>query len=865
MSDIPLNFDAFKKSRVGMRLLLALLFPVIAVISGVRIYYLVDQKMDREWRQSVELDSRTCEARIENSVSQLRMLALHLPTKLILREYMNKIAPQEQSNSREYAVVVDLLASTKEIHPEVSDSWMANAQTGSIMYGNGAYERPASGLKSTPWYSDEMPDNDVHFSPVRFTLGHSSGIITAAIKIVDHSGTVGFMGVDMNIAFLDLTPKLRDVYKSLYAMVVDENGTIISHPDKTLLMRKLDYAPQYRAIEEKIASGGEDWGEYGQEQHQKFFRISGTPGRPWHLVMIVDKADVDWTGDILTYNTMFNVLLNLISCVFLLYIFKLVHREHRNTRSRERILFTIFQNMPIGLMIRNAKTLAAEYLNPEYEKIFRCRSRDMLGERPQGPCGESREVLEALYHGETRYKIVELDKNINGRDVPLKYIFFLAEGVEDWGSIKCVGLVQDMTQERQARETLIAAKELAEAARAGAEGATKAKSEFMARMSHEIRTPMNAIIGLGHLLQRTGLNEAQQAYLRKMDGAAVRLLGIINDILDFSKIEAGKMEVENIKFNLPHLLADLSNITEFAAEEKGLKFSINMEEGTPDSFSGDPLRISQILLNLVNNAIKFTEKGSVTIDVSCRTQNNDLEAGQAMLRFRVADTGIGIPEEQRNRLFAPFSQVDGSTTRRFGGTGLGLAISKKLASLMGGNVQVEDRRDVTGSVFVFTAKAMLREAPQGESESSGGIAPETSKDSVSGGLSPELRDKLSSAKVLLAEDNEINREIALEIMREAGIQVDVAVNGREAVEAALNGEYNLVLMDIQMPEMDGFEATKRIRNCGAPKAENIPIIAITANALSCDKAKSLACGMNAHLGKPFLPEELLRKIAEWLV
>ena len=376
------------------------------------------------------------------------------------------------------------------------------------------------------------------------------------------------------------------------------------------------------------------------------------------------------------------------------------------------------------------------------------------------------------------------------------------------------------------------------------EEATRAKSDFLARMSHEIRTPMNAVIGMTYLAQQSKPDEKLANYLRKIEGASKNLLGIINDILDFSKIEAGKMVLSPASFRLSGLLLSVHDLIEGMAREKKIALDFAVADGVPDVVEGDSLRISQICINICNNALKFTEKGAITLRVEIQEDRGE----EILLHFSVRDTGIGIDEEQQRRIFDSFAQADGSSTRRFGGTGLGLAICKLLVQLMHGEIWVESRPG-EGSTFHFTL--LLRKGAIEEK-----AVPQTADQLTTGSL--------QGKRVLLVEDNDINQEIASELLREAGIDVVVANNGAEALEICKETGFDLVLMDIQMPVMDGLEAARRIRASDFPSAGTVPIVAMTANAMSGDREKSLAAGMNDHITKPIDCGELYTTLRRWM-
>jgi two-component system sensor histidine kinase/response regulator len=550
-------------------------------------------------------------------------------------------------------------------------------------------------------------------------------------------------------------------------------------------------------------------------------------------------------------------------------------------------------------------------------------------------------------------------------------------------SLGTVWMFDDVTQERKAAELMRQAKELAE-------DATRMKSGFLANMSHEIRTPMNAIIGMSHLALQTDLSPKQRNYIEKVDSAARNLLGIINDILDFSKIEAGKMRFEAAEFHLEDVMENLADLCIVRAQDKGLELLFDIGPDVPTALVGDSLRLGQVLVNLVGNAIKFTDHGEVTVGIHTLDFAPEAKPETIQLRFDISDTGVGLSDEQRAKLFSAFSQADASTTRKYGGTGLGLTISQRLVELMEGDISVQSHLG-QGSTFTFTARfglqaeqrvrtqldddvtglrilvvddnarareimlailmsqkfdamavrsgaqaiTALHEAqsagrpfglvlmdwmmpemdglatigqlrndpllsgipafvmvtahsrdelmeqaggtridglllkPVGPSALLDSILCALGKDVVTPGrkqqrqeASHEAEQRVRGAYLLLVEDNVVNQELALEILQGAGVRVDVANNGAEAVGMVARSAYDGVLMDCQMPVMDGFEATRRIRADG--RFNNLPILAMTANAMSGDKELCLEAGMNDHIGKPIDINQLFVSLARWV-
>ncbi|MGD9137768.1 MAG: response regulator [Desulfobacterales bacterium] len=547
-------------------------------------------------------------------------------------------------------------------------------------------------------------------------------------------------------------------------------------------------------------------------------------------------------------------------------------------------------------------------------------------------------------------------------------------------------LQNQINEMNDARRAMLNMMEDLDEARNQAEDATKAKSDFLANMSHEIRTPMNAVIGMTHLAMKTELTAKQYDYLKKIDISAKALLGIINDILDFSKIEAGKLDMEAVDFQLENTLDNISTLVGIKTQEKGLELLFKTDPAVPTALVGDPLRLGQILINLSNNAVKFTDSGEVVIS----TELVRKDKAQVTLKFSVRDTGIGMTTEQAAKLFQPFSQADSSTTRKYGGTGLGLTISKRLAEMMGGEIRVESQAG-QGSTFSFTAnfglgkeaakksfhlsrdlrrmkvlvvddnatsREILQEmlgsfsfevtlaasGPEGITEiekanedrpielvimdwkmpgmdgieasrhiknhtglnkipailmvtaygreelmqqaegmglegfllkpvspsmlfdatiqAFGEAVPEISRAAQRHQKEAEMLQHLQGAHVLLVEDNEINQQVAREILEGVGLNVAIATNGQEAVNAVKENSYDAVLMDVQMPVMDGYTATREIRKDEGN--QELPIIAMTAHAMAGDADKSLKVGMNGHVTKPIDPDQLFSTLQKWI-
>ncbi|WP_407279767.1 response regulator [Aromatoleum evansii] len=623
--------------------------------------------------------------------------------------------------------------------------------------------------------------------------------------------------------------------------------------------------------------------------------------------------------------------------------------------------------------------------------VVRCNRRlhEMFGWPPGGLVGQrtavwypddaahiagGEPVYAAIWRGESHRR----EQQLMRRDGSLFWARLTGTAVDTTDRSKgSVWVIDDISAEIEAVERM-------QKARALAEDAARIKSDFLANMSHEIRTPMNAIIGMTYLVLRTQLDARQRDYIEKIQASSQHLLGIINDVLDFSKIEAGKLVIERIDFDLEKTVADVGAQIVEKTNAKGLELVIDVASDVPSSLVGDPLRITQILLNYANNAVKFTDHGEIVI----RVRRERFEDGDVVLRFEVRDTGIGIAEEQRERLFRSFEQADTSTTRKYGGTGLGLAISKRLAGMMGGSVGVDSQRGA-GSTFWFTCRLgigraeghLLMPAPDlrglralvaddnlssrevlaemmrcmtfrvhavdcghaavaevARAAGAGepydivlidwqmpgldGVAAaremgrlglprlpvrivvtaygreDVARAAVGSGVDDILLKPVTAsalfdtairlldgalrparahaatgdapadlaairgARLLLVEDNELNQEVASELLGAAGFRVDIAANGEEAVQRVQQASYDLVLMDMQMPVMDGVTATRAIRRL--PACAGLPIVAMTANAMAGDREQCIDAGMNDHVAKPIQPDRLWAALLRWI-
>ena len=636
-----------------------------------------------------------------------------------------------------------------------------------------------------------------------------------------------------------------------YHDVHASHSSLLVQPRERLLGKTVrDVLPPEAAqtVLESLAAANVKGSDFGRVIE---LRIDGLPA--WFELSVTTKIE---RNELLAGDKRFLVLSRNITDRRLNELELEQHRQHLETlvqartgelqETNRRLQDTQFAMDSVGIAIHwvDADTSRFLYVNRFAADYLGYTEDEMLGlsvvdidpnfieSNPTSPTSRLRQ------NQRSKFESVNVTKD--GRVFPVEIVVHFLPGQDD-SPARYIAFVTDITQRKEAEQTLITARDVAEAA-------NRAKSSFLANMSHEIRTPLNGITGMVHILRRNGVTPAQAERLDKIDTSVSHLLQIINDILDISKIEAGKFVLHEAALSINGLLDNVATIVSDRAQARNIELRI--EAGLyPAHLRGDPTRLQQALLNYATNAIKFTEHGSVTL----RAAAVDEDPQSVLLRFEVRDTGIGIDPDTVSRLFSAFVQADNSTTRKYGGTGLGLIITRRLAEMMGGEVGVDSQPGV-GSTFWFTARLSRIET---ENPSLGNVAFPADSDAE---LS--IRRRHAGRHILLVDDDATNLEIARYLIEDTGLIVDTAEDGEQAVQRARAGSYALILMDMQMPKLDGLAATRKIRALAAHR--RTPILAMTANAYAEDKERCLSGGMDDFIAKPFDPDALFATLLKWL-
>ncbi len=667
------------------------------------------------------------------------------------------------------------------------------ASTGGLILDHTEKELRNTSVINEPFFREAMQGKVSISSPYRY----KNMVVYNVASPVYSVHTNAIIGVVYNVSKLtDTMSERMSLGEKGYIFVADKEGTVFIHQNEALVLRKnlKDFA-----WGQEILATGKGKISFEENSEGKIAQFDVLPEAGWIAVAVRDFDELSAPGELIRRNATFVAigLLLLLTLIIYLHVSYIVAALLKAVQYAEQV----------------AKGVLDEDLNlgstgpTFFQKIWYNFSQKLPFKKKQKKAEK-----------QTIHRLSEFDRH---DEVGVLY-----------------RALQDMVQSMRAMVQK-------------ADDASRMKSEFLANMSHEIRTPLNAVIGLAHLcLESEESEHKKRTYVEKIEVAGKSLLGIINNVLDTSKIEAGMFELENVQFNLRGLGEQVLTIYQDGAASKKLSLIFDISPKLGGFYMGDPTRLGQVLNNLVGNAIKFTETGSVSVlctPYDHLLQEKSIPEGTVPVCIKVVDTGIGISKQQEEMLFKPFSQADASITRRFGGTGLGLAISKQLVELMGGHIQVES---TIGKGTTFTMIFFFPPVLGGDLK--------IRKEIEEG----ELHVNLSNKRILVVEDNMINQLIMEELLQKTEANITMADNGKIAVEMVQKSNYDLILMDMQMPVMDGIQATKIIRQ--SYSIEQLPIIAVTANAMKEDKDKGIAVGLNDYLTKPIDPKNLMVVLQQWL-
>jgi PAS domain S-box-containing protein len=686
---------------------------------------------------------------------------------------------------------------------------------------------------------------------------HKAGLFFA-IPVMRDGRFCGAIITKVDIESLSFLTKQADTY------VTDSNGVVILAHDSDMVMKHLPEAAVIKMSDaERIAiyqtsnlaelSIGA-WQQHGtlkQINHEAFPHVLASSDLAEYKLKVFAEGDMPSYFSLDRERLSDFLLLSVLGCAFVLisYAFVSLQRTKDIARDSEARLRLILESANCGIWGQTSDG-GCTFINTEAARLLGYEASELVGkplhsivhhshadgsEYPRTDCPMFATGLD----GSPRVASNEVLWRKDGTAFEVEYAtspIILQGNIEG-----TVVIFNDVTERNHQSHLLEIAKEKAEAA-------SRAKSDFLANMSHEIRTPMNAVIGFSELALESANAAEKQSYLKHILDSSKALLGILNDILDFSKIEAQQMDLDESTFHVGELLDGLSKMFQLRAKEKGLEFATSKAADVPDLLVGDQLRLRQILTNLLGNSVKFTASGKVSLEVS-KTDSHD---GYVSLDFCVKDTGIGMTEQQISNLFQPFVQADNSITRRFGGTGLGLSISRKLALLMNGDITIESELE-KGSVFRLQVRFFI---PSHEEQ----VAYAAHHDLKKPAAEQAIQNVLQGKRVLLVEDNRMNQLLASRILDKYGVKVDIANHGEEAIQKLNEGTYDIVLMDIQMPIMDGLEATRRIRL--DERYKHLPIVAMSAGVTLDEQSRCEAVGMTSFIGKPIDSAELNKKLVE---
>lgn len=821
--------------------------------------YLAYKSSLNETTQSLKIDienqTRAIAVSIEEYFRSKQDFVRLMADFLLVREYLDRVRQDTIETDPQFQELCSLLKTVSGPNKDIAIAWLASLRDEySLSYDDISYEKDGWKTRERDWFPGTIESKDVYFSDpyMDFETGEVCVSLIRKVYAPPSGGQEQKPGEVVGVAGLDLFfPPIRDTMEVFvsgdvrYPVLISNDGSILYHPKKELVFKSQlgDLDPALGPFTEKITQtriADTHLLALNQGKTPVYFSHVPVKGTTWSVGIVWQKRDAEKA--LLTFeralsrSLLLNLLLFLVPIVFFSFI--LINRRRRFMKMK-RLYDAVMDQMQVGVAVINPKNDTFILTNPAYthyldmppgkESSF-SNYHSLLGvpevsgifqaASPHGGGQESNPTSETT----------EVQLQLNGTEHCFTHHF---AGFRDYSGQKLVlSVLTDISELKKMQETL-------RIARDAAESASRAKSSFLANMSHEIRTPMNGIIGLTDMLATSRLDARQREYIDLVRSSAAALLTVINDILDHSKIEAGKLLIESYEFDLLGLLQELSFSFSLSAQQKSLEFQVVVSPEVPQFVRGDGNRLRQVLSNFLSNAIKFTTAGKVEL----RVARSDDSKKQNFVRLEVSDTGIGISESKITKLFTPFEQADSSTSRKFGGTGLGLTISKKLTELMGGD---SGCRSEYGVGSVFWCELPLPESAGRQAASEQGEV------------------KTEAMRILLVDDVRINLIVLSSMLQQWGHTIETATNGKQAIELLKKSRYDLVFMDCQMPEMDGYECTRQARLPETGLLDpKVPIIAVTAHAMTGDKERCLAAGMDDYISKPIDHGELQSKLAKW--
>jgi len=863
-------YDAFERLCSNAFVLVA----AASVILGLFIVssYLAYKSSLNETAQSLKTDIENQTHAIAASIAEYfrgkQDFVRLMSDFLLVQEYLDRVRQDTIETDPYFAELCSLLKTVSGPDKDIAIAWLASFRDEySLSYDDISYGKEENGWRTRErdWFPDTMAAEDIYFTDPYQDFETGEVCVSLIRKVYapttrhpqsDEQGeqtkgdVVGFAGLDL------FFPPIRKTMGSFvngdicYPILISNDGSILYHPNEELVFKskfsELDPALE-KFADEIIQTGSSDTDIVTLNQGKTPVYFSHVPvkGTTWSVGIIWQKHDAEKA--LLTFeralsrSLFLNLLLFLVPIIFFGFI--LVNRRRRFMKMK-RLYDTVMDQMQIGVAVINPKNDTFVLTNPAYvhyleiplgKEVLFSTYHSLLGVPDVSGIYQAIFALGNSPESKNAPETTEVRLFLNGQEHFFTHYF--AEFRDYSGQKLVLSVLTDVSELKEMQETL-------RIARDAAEDASRAKSSFLANMSHEIRTPMNGIIGLTDLLATSNLDTQQKEYIDLVRSSAAALLTVINDILDHSKIEAGKLLIESYEFDLRRFVRELSFSFSHSAHQKSLEFQTTVASDLPQLVLGDANRLRQVLSNFLSNAIKFTASGNVELRVTSLADSGK----KNFVRFEVSDTGIGIADSKIARLFTPFEQADSSTSRKFGGTGLGLAISKKLTEIMGGD---SGCHSAYGAGSVFWCELPLPESESLEARSVIG-------QDVAAPIAKPVH-------ILLVDDVKINLIVLSSMLQQWGHFIETATNGKQALELLKTNPYDLVFMDCQMPEMDGYECTRRAR---LPETgildPHIPIIAVTAHAMTGDKEQCLAAGMDDYISKPIDQVELQSKLAKWV-